>query len=139
MRMLTKNKQTVWYSNYSGKSELKDEYGNNLGEWELTYTPPTKAAWNIRYAESDSEVQAFGVQARETIVIVAERAGFSLTQESVLWYGVEPTIKQDGTTDTAHNYRVVGIRPSLNTVKFYAQRVSVTQVVKQETPEEGDG
>ena len=55
--------------------------------------------------------------------------------------GVRRTIKEDGTTDTAHNYRVVGIRPSLNTVKFYAQKVSVTQVVEQEPiePEEPEG
>ena len=138
MRMLVKNTQPIWYANYSGKTELTDEYGNSLGEYEITYTAPTKTAWNVAYIESEADVQMFGVQASDTVVIVAPKAGFTLTPESILWWGVTPTIKEDGTTDTAHNYRVVGIRPSLNTVKFYAQKVSVTQVVEQEpvVPEE---
>ena len=104
----------------------------------------------MAYIESEADVQMFGVQASDTVVIVADKAGFTLTPESILWWGVTPTIKEDGTTDTAHNYRVVGIRPSLNTVKVYAQKVSVTQVVEQEPvepeepeepeePIEGDG
>lgn len=147
MRTLVKNAQPIWYSNYSSKTELTDEDGNSLGEYEITYTAPTKTAWNVAYIESEADVQMFGVQASDTVVIVADKAGFTLTPESILWYGIAPTIKEDGTTDTAHNYRVVGIRPSLNTVRFYAQKVSVTQVVEQEPiepeepeiPIEGDG
>ena len=150
MRMLVKNAQPIWYANYSGKTELTDEYDNATGEYEITYTAPTKTAWNVAYIESEADVQMFGVQASDTVVIVADKAGFTLTPESILWWGITPTIKEDGTTDTAHNYRVVGIRPSLNTVKFYAQKVSVTQVVEQEPigpeepevpeePIEGDG
>lgn len=141
MRMSERNKQPIWYANYSGKTELTDEYGNSLGEYEITYTAPTKTAWNVAYIESEADVQMFGVQANDTVVIVADKAGFTLTPESILWWGVTPIIKEDGTTDTPHNYRVVGIRPSLNTVKFYAQKVSVTQVVEQEQidPEEPEG
>ena len=141
MRMLVKNAQPIWYANYSSKTELTDEYDNATGEYEITYTAPTKTAWNVAYIESEADVQMFGVQASDTVVIVADKAGFTLTPESILWYGITPTIKEDGTTDTAHNYRVVGIRPSLNTVKFYAQKVSVTQVVEQEPidPEEPEG
>lgn len=141
MRTLSRNTQPIWYANYSGKTELTDEYDNSLGEYEITYTAPTKTAWNVAYIESEADVQMFGVQASDTVVIVADKAGFTLTPESILWWGVTPTIKEDGTTDTAHNYRVVGIRPSLNTVKVYAQKVSVTQVVKQEPiePEEPEG
>ncbi len=141
MRTLNKNAQPIWYANYSGKTELTDEHENSLGEYEITYTAPTKTAWNVAYIESEADVQMFGVQASDTVVIVVDKAGFTLTPESILWWGVTPNIKADGTTDTAHNYRVVGIRPSLNTVKFYAQKVSVTQVVEQEPidPEEPEG
>jgi len=138
MRTLKKNTQPIWYANYSGKTELTDEYGNSIGEYEITYTAPTKTAWNVAYIESEADVQMFGVQASDTVVIVAPKVGFTLTPESILWWGVTPTIKEDGTTDTAHNYRVVGIRPSLNAVKVYAQKVSVTRDVPQdpEDPEE---
>jgi len=132
MRTLRRNTQPIWYANYSGKTELTDEYGNSLGEYEITYTAPTKTAWNVNVVESDADVAMFGVQAIDTIVGVAPRNGFPLDETSILWYGITPTIKEDGTTDTAHNYRVVGMRSSLNAVRFYAQRVDVTQVVAQE-------
>jgi hypothetical protein len=132
MRLCERNKQPLWYANYVSHTEIVDEYNNATGEYTITYSAPTKAAWNVNVVESDSDVAMFGVQAFDTIVGVAEKDGFPLSETSILWYGITPEIKQDGTTDTAHNYRVVGIRPSLNTVRFYAQRVDVTQVVAQE-------
>ena len=48
--------------------------------------------------ESDADVAMFGVQAIDTIVGVADRAGFPLDETSILWYGITPTIKEDGTT-----------------------------------------
>jgi len=132
MRLCERNKQPLWYANYASHTEIVDEYNNATGEYTITYSSPTKAEWNVSVVESEAEVAMFGIQAIDTIVGVAEKDGFPMTETSILWYGITPTIKEDGTTDTAHNYRVVGIRPSLNTVRFYAQKVSVTQVVAQE-------
>ena len=140
MRQLNRNKQPIYYSAFVSKTEIVDEYENATGEYKITYSAPVKAAWNVSVVESEADIAMFGVQALDAIVGVASRNGFPLDETSILWYGITPTIKEDGTTDTAHNYRVVGIRPTLNTVKFYAQKVSVTQVVKQEPidPEEAE-
>ncbi len=132
MRTLNRNQQPIYYATFVSKTEIVDEYENATGEYKITYSAPVKAAWNVSVVESEADIAMFGVQAIDTIVGVADRAGFPLDETSILWYGITPTIKEDGTTDTAHNYRVVGIRPSLNTVRFYAQKVSVTQVVVQE-------
>ena len=150
MRTLRRNAQPIYYATFVSKTEIVDEYENATGEYKITYSAPVKAAWNVSVVESEADVAMFGVQALDAIVGVASRNGFPLDETSILWYGITPEIKQDGTTDTAHNYRVVGIRPSLNTVKFYAQKVSVTQAVEQEPvepeepeepeePIEGDG
>lgn len=132
MRLCERNKQPLWYANYASHTEMVDEYNNATGEYTITYSSPTKAEWNVSVVESEAEVAMFGIQAIDTIVGVAEKDGFPMTETSILWYGITPTIKEDGTTDTAHNYRVVGMRSSLNAVRFYAQRVDVTQVVAQE-------
>lgn len=132
MRLCERNKQPLWYANYASHTEIIDEYNNATGEYTITYSSPTKAEWNVSVVESEAEVAMFGIQAIDTIVGVAEKDGFPMTETSILWYGITPTIKEDGTTDTAHNYRVVGMRSSLNAVRFYAQRVDVTQVVAQE-------
>lgn len=148
MRTLNRNKQTLWYANYSSTEILEDEYGNELGT-KVIYGKPASAAWNVGVIESDAEVQMFGVNAVDVISVVAEKDDFPLTETSVLWYGVTPEIKQDGTTDTAFNYRVVGIRRSLNELRFYAQKINITQVVEtpvepeeppvEDPPPEGDG
>ena len=141
MRTLNRNQQPIYYATFVSKTEIVDEYENATGEYKITYSAPVKAAWNVSVVESESDIAMFGVQALDAVVGVASRNGFPLDETSILWYGITPTIKEDGTTDTAHNDRVVGIRPSLNTVKFYAQKVSVTQVVEQEPidPEEPEG
>ena len=140
MRLMTRNKQPIWYANYSSTSIVYDEYGNESGA-EIGYSAPVKAYWNVSVVDSDAEVQMFGVSAVDMISVVAEKSGFPLTETSVLWFGVEPALKTDGSTDTAFNYRVIGIRPSLNELRFYAQKVSVTQVVApaEVPPAEGGG
>lgn len=147
MRLLNRNKQPLWYANFTGKTELIDEWGNSTGQYELAYSKPTKAEWNVNIVDSDYEVEMFGVDAVDTIVMVVKNEDLPLTETSILWYDVTPNIKSDGTTDTPHNYRIIGIRKSLNFAKVYAKKVSVTQVVEQEPidpeepeePIEGDG
>lgn len=131
MRLSERNKQPIHYATYSSKTEILDEYDNPTGAYTVTYSNPVSANWNVGYVESEAEVQAFGIQAVDTIVVVAEKDGFPLDESSILWYGITPTLEENGTTKTPHNYRIAGIRPSLNTVKFYAQKVDVTQAVEE--------
>ena len=149
MRFSERNRQPVWYSTFVSKTEIVDEYENTTGEYKITYSAPVKAAWNVSVVESEADIAMFGVQAIDTIVGVGGRAGFPLDETSILWYGITPEIKQDGTTDTAFNYRVVGIRRTLNELRFYAQKINITQVVEtpvepeeppvEDPPPEGDG
>ena len=115
MRSCKKNKQTVWYANYKSHKERYDEMGNATGEYDIEYTKPIKAKWNIEMVMSDSEVAMFGVDAINTIAIIAMRNEIPLSDTSILWYGVDPS--QD------YNYRVVSVSPTLNTTKAYAERV----------------
>lgn len=121
MRFSERNKQTLWYANRSLQEGVVDDYGNAMGVYK-----PIKTALNVSVVSSDSEVMMFGVHASDTIVIVANKDELALSETSILWWGITPTIKADGTTDTPHNYRVVGMRPSLNVIRVYAQRVSVS-------------
>lgn len=126
MRLLNRNKQPLWYANFTGKTELIDEWGNKTGQYDVKYTKPVKAELNVNVVESDAEVEMFGVNAVDTIVMVVKNEDLPLTETSVLWYGVTPNIKSDGTTDTPHNYRIIGIRKSLNYTKVYAKKVNVS-------------
>lgn len=125
MRTLNRNRQLIYYATFVSKSEVKDEYGNPTGAWQITYSSPIKAMWNVSYVKSDAEVEMFGISAMSTLRIVAPKDGFPLDTASIMWYGKEPETPYDPTSPK-HNYVVAGIRPSLNELVFYAKRVDVS-------------
>jgi len=125
MRMLNRNAQTVWYATVLNKNEIIDEHGCNTGAWEITYSQPVKAKWNVGYVTADAEVEMFGILAKDSLRIVAPKQGFPLTEESILWFGKEPEDVFDPTSPK-HNYAIAGICPGLNHVVFYARKVEVS-------------
>lgn len=123
MRGLKKNRQTAWYATYKSKAAAKDDYGQETGEYVITYNTPVKVSWNIRFADSAAEVEMFGVESRNVLAIVADKPGFPLTDSSIIWYGKSPHAPFAATAPD-HNYIVAGIRPSLNGVVFYAKKIN---------------
>ena len=47
MRLLRRNKQTIYYALYEGKKPLTDEYGNPTGEYEVLYSEPVLLKINV--------------------------------------------------------------------------------------------
>ena len=43
MRLSERNKQPIWYANYSGKTEIEDDDGNKVGDYQVVYTNPKKS------------------------------------------------------------------------------------------------
>lgn len=125
MRALNRNKQTVWWASYLSKTEILDEYDNPTGQYQITYSTPRKANWNVSYVESDAEVQMFGIHSKDALRIVADKKGFSLNESSILWFGKNPPSPYSSTSPK-HNYAIAGIRPSLNEMVFYAKRVDAS-------------
>ena len=121
MRLLNKNKQTFYYATYKSKSAIKDDYGNETGEYVITYNTPVKTSWNVSYVDSDAEVAMFGISSQSTIRITAKKAGFPLDEASILWFGKTPASTFVATAPD-HNYVIAGIRPSLNELMFYARK-----------------
>lgn len=122
MRCLKRNKQTVYYANYVSKDEQVDDNGKKTGQFLNTYGTPVKTEWNVSYVDSDVEVEPFGIRAKDALRLVAEVAGFPLTETSILWYGKTPDSPYDATTPN-HNYAMAGKKPSINGVTFYAKKV----------------
>jgi hypothetical protein len=136
MRTLNRNKQPLHYATYVSKTAIKDEYGNETGESQITYSAPVAANWNVRAVESDAEVEMFGIQAINTIRVVAEKP-LPIDEASIIWFG---TGVPDPYNPVApgHNYRIAGIPPTLNDAVFYAVKVDAGYVAPEpEEPEEG--
>ena len=121
MRRLVKNKQTVYISTYKSKAAMEDSNGDETGEYQISYNTPVKKSWNVNFVDSDAEVEMFGIEAKNTIRIVADP--MTLDESSILWYGKTPASTFVATTPN-HNYVIVGIRPSLNEMVFYARKIN---------------
>jgi hypothetical protein len=135
MRTLVKNRQHLHYATYVSKTAIKDEYGNETGESQITYSAPVAVNWNVRAVESDAEVEMFGIAAKDTIRVVAEKP-LPIDSASIIWFGTDVPDPYNPVAP-GHNYRIAGIQPTLNDAVFYAVKVD-TGYVKPEEPEEAE-
>ena len=124
MRTLNRNKQPLYYANFVSKTETVDEWGNNTGAWVVTYSAPVPVEWNARGVDSDADVEMFGIQAKDTIRVVAEKP-LPIDEASILWFGKAPNSPYVPTQPN-HNYRIAGIPPTLNDAVFFATKVDVS-------------
>ena len=60
MRCLLRNMRTFYFAPYEDRVELKDEYGNNSGEYEVIYGQPIMCNGNISAAQGEMQSRQFG-------------------------------------------------------------------------------
>ena len=122
MRALERNKQTIYFANYSGRSAITDE-GLFTGEYELSYTSPTKADVNISASRGQAEIDLFGTDLNYTNTIVCD-TDLGIDEHSILWVGKSPFTSTVSVL-TPHNYNVVSVAKSLNSVVYAIRKVDV--------------
>lgn len=118
MRSLERNKINLYYALYSDKIPVLDEFGNDTGQTTTGYQNPVKTRQRVSPNKGNSTEEAFGLAADYDRVIITTDT-LPLTETSVLWIDTLPVIKEDGSTDTPHDYKVTKVAPDLN-VKQYA-------------------
>lgn len=126
MRTLIRNKSRIYYANYRDKSHIRDEYGNLTGEYEISYTNPIGVCANVSAARGESTTRQFGDDVSYDRIIVLDDPKFPITESSILWIDTLPSFKEDGTTDTPHDYIVKQVAPSLNSISIAVSKVSVS-------------
>lgn len=123
MRRLQRNMQEFYYSNYLGREEIKDKYGNATGEFKIKYSEPQLAKGNISASRGSSQADQFGVSVNYSKTLVSSQS-LDLSETSILWIDVIPVI-ENGETATPYNYKVVEVAKSINEVSYAIQRVDV--------------
>lgn len=128
MNCLARNKTTIYYATLSGKTETTDEYGNKTGQYELTYAAPVEWAANIRWDSGAVELEGFGLNQSGTRRIVTCDMDCPITESSILWIGITPTVNaQTGVVSPKHNYVVAGApERSINQIAILIQEVNVS-------------
>jgi ribosomal protein S20 len=109
------------YSNYTGRTEMTDEWGNLTGEYKITYSEPKRARGNISASRGASDADQFGISVNYNKTIVPEE-DLGLTETSILWLDVVPE-----NADTPYDYKVVEIAKSINEISYAIKRVDVIE------------
>ena len=125
MRTMVRNKTTIFYANYQGKTRLRDEYGNLTGEYKVSYGTPVEVKANVSAASGEATTSQFGNSVSYDKVIVLDNPKFPISETSVLWIDTLPVIDADGTTETPHDYIVKRVATSLNSISIAVSKVNI--------------
>jgi hypothetical protein len=125
MQGMVRNKQKFYYALYIDKNELKDEYGNVTGEYEVVYGNPVETKGNVSGAMGEMQSRQFGGSESYDKVIVLDNPETPIDEYSILWVDTLPHLNEDGTTDTPHDYIVKKVARSINSVSIAISKVNV--------------
>lgn len=125
MKTLLRNKQTFWYANILSQQPAYDEYGNETSEIAVTYSKPVEFSANISAARGTEELDKFGINTNYSKTIVTEELSLPIDKSTILWIGVTPDANGEAGT-VKHNYVVVAVAKSLNSVTIAIAEVNVS-------------
>lgn len=125
MRCMVRNKSKFYYASYIGEIEIRDEYGNATGEYNISYGNPIECLGNISAAQGEMQNRQFGDSESYDKVIVLDDRNAPINEHSILWVDALPHLNEDGTTDTPHNYTVRRVARGLNGVSIAIRKVRV--------------
>lgn len=120
MRLLDRNKQTIYYRNFVSNAVATDD-GLFTGEQVKTYTAMKSVKAYVKTSVGTSTMQPFGEQIGKSRTIYLENGVADINEYSQLWVGIDPCIT-NGEPTVAPNYEVSGIEVGLNHTKVSIKR-----------------
>ena len=135
MRVLARNKQDIWYSNRSSESYVVDTNGLKTGEKTQTYGTPVKTKMSMAISSGANNLGSQGMAILDpqgittayTHKAITEDMNCLMSEESHVWYGIEPTtIVNNKEVAVPYNFTVVRKAKSLNHLIYYLKEVDVS-------------
>lgn len=127
MRLLARNKQTVYYQNYKSdtKATTSDGGGNTIytGEYVKTYDTLKSVKCYVKSAIGMNDAEPFGDFTSKRRTMYLEKGSADINEYSVLWVGIDPKPNAQGSPTVPHNFTVDGISRGLD-----HDRVAIRQV-----------
>jgi hypothetical protein len=122
---MVRNKSKFYYASYIGETEIIDEYGNQTGEYKVSFGDPIETLGNVSAAQGEIQSRQFGESESYDKVIVLDDRDAPIDEHSILWVDTLPHLNADGSTDTLHDYIVRKVARSLNGVSIAISKVIV--------------
>lgn len=124
MRLLARNKQTVYYCTYTTMTPIKvTDTDIETGEYEKTYGSVKSFKAYIKSAIGNNTVEPFGdFTSKNRTIYIDYGVADDIDEFCLLWIGIDPTVVS-GVPTVPHNFTVDGVARGLNHI-----RVSISQV-----------
>lgn len=119
MRLLSRNKQTVYYCNYISSAQTI------TGSRVKSYGKVKSVRAYVKSALGNSATEPFGSITTKKRIMFYENGAADIDSNSLLWVGIDPTIVEDKPT-VPHNYVVSGIAEGLNHTRVSISKVTVS-------------
>ena len=147
MRLLERNKKPLWYALRTGSTYITDSNGHKTGDKEQAYGTPVRVMMSMAISsgannlgsQGIAELEPWGIVTGYTARAVTEDMTCPIAEDSLIWYGIEPTrvvqvqktvngqtVTVDETVSVPHNYKVVRRAESINHLIFYLKEVDVS-------------
>lgn len=130
MRLLNRNKQTVYYRNFVSQSDITttDEYGNVLetGEKDKSYSEVKSVKAYVKSAIGQNAAEPFGdfTSKKRTIYVMEHEC--DIDEYSLIWVGIDPGVdEQTGEPSTPNNFTVEGVSKGINHLRVLIRAVDV--------------
>lgn len=119
MRCLRRNQKTIHFKNYQGKTQIVDANGDFTGEYSLSYSDFIEAKMNVSASRGVASEEMFGISTNYTKVLMTDDMNCTLDEHSILWI--------DAPTTGPHDYVVVLVAKSLNSIAYAVREVNVSE------------
>lgn len=109
---LPENQVSFWYQTYEGKVDKLDRQGRITGDKIEVYSNPVKAKARVSSSTGNLYESPFGSDiAYDKSISTVQK--LPIDEYTRLFIDIEPDIKEDGTTDSVPDYRVVCVKLGL--------------------------
>lgn len=124
MKCLHRNKIPFYYALFKEKVAIKDEYGNDSGEYKVVYETPVLMNANVSAATGEAQMEQFGTSILYDKVVISDEIDCPIDEHSVLCVDSEPSYDDDG--NLIYDYIVKKVARSINTISFAISKVEVS-------------
>jgi hypothetical protein len=121
---MERNKVPFWYLLYDRKEAVKDEDGNETGDYRVVYKKAVFQRENISAATGSAQVEQFGNFISYDKVIVTDDLCCPIDENTVLFIDKEPEYDEDG--NPLYDYIVKRVAKSLNSISYAVSKVNVS-------------
>ena len=128
MRLLARNKQTVYYQNYKSTGEATVTSGSETlytGEKTIVYDTVKSVKCYVKSAIGMNEAEPFGDFTTKRRTLYLDKNQADINELSLLWVGIDPKPDLQGMPTVPHNFTVDGVSIGLNHIRVAIRRVEV--------------